>query len=53
MFSNLDNNAISLRMILCTELIVSMTFNYHVCDICGTMAHDPVIIGEESMKIYH
>lgn len=31
--------------------MVSMTFNYHVCNICSTMAHDPVIISEESMKV--
>lgn len=40
--------------ILCTELIVSVTFNYKVCNIWGTtMAHDPVIISDESMKVWH
>lgn len=51
MLSNLDNNATALQKILCTELIVSVTFNYKVRNIWGTMAHDPVIISEESMKV--
>lgn len=52
MLSNLDNNATALQKILCTELIVSVTFNYKVCNIWGTMmAHDPLIISDESMKV--
>lgn len=51
MLSNLGNNAMSLQKIVCRELIISMTFNYNVCNICGTMAHSPVTISEESIKI--
>lgn len=46
-----DNNATFWQIIIYTELIVSMIFNYSVCNIHGI--HDLVIIGEESMKIWH
>lgn len=29
-----------------------MALKYNVCNICGTMAHDPVITSEQSMKIW-
>ena len=35
------------------ELIMWITLNYNVCNICGTVAHDPAIISEESMKNWH
>lgn len=37
----------------CTELVISMTFSYGVCNTCGIMVHDVVNISEESLKIWH
>lgn len=50
MLSNPDDYSTSLQKTRCTELIISMTFSYSVCNICGIMAHDFVSISEESLK---